>query len=623
MNQRRLVSLVAAVLGVAVLRVTAAELRPGGPYQVPGQYRDWIASALGLKSLLAAGAGQADQVQVVLAAAHGDDASQRWRDIPSNPYNTAVADSHNSATFYDGKPAVLTYHPTANTFAGSFSLTGLKPNFCYQMKLDGKPTWPLEPGSDPGDAASEALGYAGRWWLTKINKRTGAIVSAWNSTDAEYEYWKVRSFTDRSYYYFFKGYLVFDHVVTDGNGSAAGKFYLDSSFHVFFKSGQSMAWYCYPVGTYTIDPGVLATDTNGVPWYATDYEASGITIYGEIEHEDQWYNDEPHETVLPDGPYPVAFLLAEESFHESNIPEGGSWAGVMQGDVTFTIDHTKPAPVAFDDSAEAVAGVPAVIDVLTNDVEADSVVSVSAPAHGSAVVNADGRTITYTAAGSFFGTDRFTYVAASAGGLQDSAAVTVAVAADGDPNAVPVAVDDTCTVAQDAALGVAAPGVLTNDYDLDGDPLTATLVSGPAHGALTLNPDGSFSYTPESGFSGEDGFAYRASDGAASSAAATVTITVTPAAGNRAPVALADVYVLPKRSNTVPAPGVLANDWDPDGDALRAVLVAGPKGGTLKLNADGSFTYKPRILGAPDSFSYQVTDGALVSEPVTVSINAR
>ncbi len=295
----------------------------------------------------------------------------------------------------------------------------------------------------------------------------------------------------------------------------------------------------------------------------------------------------------------------------------------MQGDVTFTIDHTKPAPVAFDDSAEAVAGVPVVIDVLTNDVEADSVVSVSATAHGSAVVNADGRTITYTAAGSFFGTDRFTYVAASAGGLQDSAAVTIAVAADGDPNAVPVAVDDTYTVAQDAALGVAAAGVLTNDYDLDGDPLTATLVSGPAHGALTLNPDGPFSYTPESGFSGEDGFAYRASDGAASSAAATVTITVTPAVGNRAPVALADVYVFPKRSNTVPAPGVLPNDWDPDGDALRAVLVAGPKGGTPKLNADGSFTYKPRILGAPDSFSYQVTDGALVSEPVTVSINAR
>jgi VCBS repeat-containing protein len=68
--------------------------------------------------------------------------------------------------------------------------------------------------------------------------------------------------------------------------------------------------------------------------------------------------------------------------------------------------------------------------------------------------------------------------------------------------------------------------VLANDTDADGDPLTAVLASGPSHGALQLNADGSFAYTPASGFSGQDSFAYKANDGAADSNIATVTITV-------------------------------------------------------------------------------------------------
>jgi large repetitive protein len=69
--------------------------------------------------------------------------------------------------------------------------------------------------------------------------------------------------------------------------------------------------------------------------------------------------------------------------------------------------------------------------------------------------------------------------------------------------------------------------VLGNDSDPNGDGLTAQLVSGPAHGNLTLNPDGSFSYTPELDFNGSDSFTYRASDGSLTSDSATVTLTVT------------------------------------------------------------------------------------------------
>ena len=62
-----------------------------------------------------------------------------------------------------------------------------------------------------------------------------------------------------------------------------------------------------------------------------------------------------------------------------------------------------------------------------------------------------------------------------------------------------------------------APGVLANDTDADGDPLTAVVVTGPAHGTLTLNANGSFTYTPAANYNGADRFTYRANDGTANS----------------------------------------------------------------------------------------------------------
>jgi VCBS repeat-containing protein len=94
-------------------------------------------------------------------------------------------------------------------------------------------------------------------------------------------------------------------------------------------------------------------------------------------------------------------------------------------------------------------------------------------------------------------------------------------------NQAPTAADDAYSTAEDTTLTVAAPGVLGNDSDPDGDTLSAVVGSGPSHGSLTLNPDGSFAYTPAVNFSGSDSFTYRASDGSLESSLATVTITVT------------------------------------------------------------------------------------------------
>ena len=99
----------------------------------------------------------------------------------------------------------------------------------------------------------------------------------------------------------------------------------------------------------------------------------------------------------------------------------------------------------------------------------------------------------------------------------------------GPANTAPVATDDAYSTVEDVDLSVPAPGVLGNDTDADGDQLSASLVTLPANGTVTLGADGSFLYEPDAGFDGTDTFAYAVNDGTHASTPATVTITVVPA----------------------------------------------------------------------------------------------
>ncbi|NOG48609.1 MAG: tandem-95 repeat protein [Chloroflexi bacterium] len=202
----------------------------------------------------------------------------------------------------------------------------------------------------------------------------------------------------------------------------------------------------------------------------------------------------------------------------------------------------------------------------------------------------------------------------------DSNVATVTITVN-PVNDAPVAVDDAYATDEDTALNVAAPGVLTNDTDVDGDTLTAVLVVGPTNGTLTLNGDGSFIYTPNANFNGSDTFTYKANDGTADSNVATVTITVNPV--NDAPVAVDDAYTTDEDTAlNIAAPGVLTNDTDIDGDTMTAVLVVGPTNGTLTLNGDGSFIYTPNAgFNGSDSFTYRASDGTLLSNIATVTLN--
>src|SRR5205809_889120 len=159
-------------------------------------------------------------------------------------------------------------------------------------------------------------------------------------------------------------------------------------------------------------------------------------------------------------------------------------------------------------------------------------------------------------------------------------------------NMAPVAGNDAYSASEDTALTIAAPGVLANDTDVENSALTAALVSGPTHGTLALNANGSFTYTPTEIGRASCRESYKANDGTANSNVTTVTITV--AAVNDAPVASSDSYSATEDTAlAIAAPGVLANDTDVENSALTAALVSGPTHGTLALNANGSFTYTP------------------------------
>jgi len=206
---------------------------------------------------------------------------------------------------------------------------------------------------------------------------------------------------------------------------------------------------------------------------------------------------------------------------------------------TITVNAVNHAPVAVNDSYSTTQGTAltvAAAGVLTNDTDVDAgdtkiAVLVTSPANGTLTLNANGG-FTYTPNAAFAGTDTFQYQAKdAANALSNVATVTITVTASGG-NHAPVANNDAYTVNQNSSLTVATPGVLANDTDVDpGDTRTAVLASGgsPAHGTLILNANGSFRYTPTTGFSGTDTFSYQAKDAAgALSNVATVTITVSP-----------------------------------------------------------------------------------------------
>jgi hypothetical protein len=254
--------------------------------------------------------------------------------------------------------------------------------------------------------------------------------------------------------------------------------------------------------------------------------------------------------------------------------------------------------------------------VLANDTDPDndplSAVLVAGPSNGTLTLNSNG-SFTYVPTTGFVGSDSFSYLAGD--GIANSNVATVTIAVTDQP---PVGNADSYSVAHNHTLTVSAPGVLGNDTDADGDPLTATLVSGVSHGSLTFNSNGSFTYVPATNYMGSDGFTYKAYDGFNYSNVVTVNMSVT----NSPPVAQNDSGVTtPMVPVTI---NVLANDSETDGDPLTVASLMQGTHGYAVINSNMTVTYTPMssTYYGTDTFSYTISDGhgGTATAMVTVTI---
>jgi VCBS repeat-containing protein len=233
--------------------------------------------------------------------------------------------------------------------------------------------------------------------------------------------------------------------------------------------------------------------------------------------------------------------------------------------------------------------------------------------------------VTYTPEGGFTGTDAFSVTFDDGNGGTTTVAFTVTIS---EGNRAPFALGNTYPAVEETQLSVTAPGILSNDTDPDGDPLTVVLETGPAEAvSFGLNANGSFTYTPRAGFLGVDSFTYRADDGQATSNLATVQIIVY--AGNTAPTAMPDTATTDE--DTPVLIDVLANDSDLETPG-QVTLVGVTSTGTLGMvSVVGSqVLYDPTASAALqalaagesaiDTFQYTIRDPMGLTGAASVSV---
>jgi Ca2+-binding RTX toxin-like protein len=313
---------------------------------------------------------------------------------------------------------------------------------------------------------------------------------------------------------------------------------------------------------------------------------------------------------------PNANFFGSDSFtfraRDGLLPSG---IGTVSVDVAPVNDAPVPQPF-FGSTNE---DVPLAGQLVATDVDSDTLTFNLAfgPFQGSLDLQPGGSFV-YTPGANFFGEDAFAFTVSD--GIVESD-VVFAVITVAPVNDAPVANDNLYQpVPEDKVFTIplASLGVLANDIDVDGDPLTAILVSSTSHGILTFfNGNGTFSYTPGANFFGADSFTYQARDASgALSNVATVFLNVqnvndAPVAGNAAFSTDEDVAL----EALLPA-------TDIDGDALTFENLGGPSHGTLELLGAAAFRYTPNAnFFGSDSFTFRASDGLLPSGIGTVSVD--
>ncbi|MCX7561799.1 Ig-like domain-containing protein, partial [Sulfitobacter sp. F26204] len=392
-------------------------------------------------------------------------------------------------------------------------------------------------------------------------------------------------------------------------------------------------------GTVTVDVAPVADAPTAVDDVATTDEDTPVTI--DVVGNDTDPDDDPLTVTGATVPADqgtvgvvgneVVFTPAPDFNGDATItytvedPAGNT----DTGEVAVTVAPVNDAPVAVDDSDDTAFETPVTIDVLGNDSDVDgddlTVTAATAP-NGTVVINGDG-TLEYTPDAGFDGVDTISYTIADEDGLTDTAEVAVTVAPEVD--VAPDANPDVAETDEETAVSI---DVLDNDTDPNGDPLTVTSASAP-NGIVDINPDGTLSYEPDVGFTGEDTITYTVEDPDGNSDTSTVTVTVNANDANEVPVAVDDTYDFDidgygggniRLSDS--ATDLLSNDSDPEGDPLSVVAAQGETslvntwvdadaGGQIRISPTGAVRFRD-----PDGDFANVPDGEVVSTSITYSV---
>jgi hypothetical protein len=262
---------------------------------------------------------------------YGPNSAYRWLDTADQVYS----DQYRETYTYDSAAVEVTYNTVGRTLAGTLVARNLKPNFTYQLKLQGQSTHHL---GDTNYGPNELLGLSGRWWEQEWqgsswtagwnlnNKGNGTSPNPNDTTYlARRDLADIKGGSPTGLRYMYTAYRVFGYFITDEQGNATVNYAVNNSYHVLWNTAQRSpgADDGAPVTSqFDADPAIHGQ-------YAMDYPARSVSIFGEWERLPRDGID-----LLP-GDYVCDVLLTEESFHGSGLQ--GYWATAMKGRMEFTI----------------------------------------------------------------------------------------------------------------------------------------------------------------------------------------------------------------------------------------------------------------------------------------------
>ncbi|UWQ81545.1 tandem-95 repeat protein (plasmid) [Leisingera sp. S132] len=307
--------------------------------------------------------------------------------------------------------------------------------------------------------------------------------------------------------------------------------------------------------------------------------------------------------------------------------------GTATATVDITVTPVNDAPVVVNDTSSAAQSATQTVAPLANDSDVDGLQLSITALNGTAVqpgqfislasgalvfLNGDG-TVSFFPGGSYdhlaldqSAIETVTYTISDGAGGTSSGTIQFTVTGIND---APVAAPDSAATQEDTAVTV---GVLTNDCDAEGNPLTLTAVADPANGTVSFTAGGSITFTPDQNFNGTEVITYTVSDGLGGSSTGTLTVTVAPV--NDLPVAADDA--VSTNEDTAVTIDVLANDSDAETANLLVTGTTQGANGTVEI-VNGQLVYTPDAnFHGTDSFIYTVNDrqGGKAEATVTVTV---